>query len=146
MFGLFGKKANQVKDSVQKSINRDQLEATIAGAILLAFADGELEDSELQALSATIENNEKLSHFGSEIGQTIDRFVNIMKAGATLGRVKVMKEIRDCKADEEAKIEIFATLIDIAQADGEIEPEEVEVLKMIGRELGVSLSMFGIEG
>lgn len=146
MFGLFGKKANQVKDSVQKSINRDQLEATIAGSILLAFADGELEDSELTVLQATIENNEKLAHFGSEIGITIDRFVNIMKAGATLGRVKVMKEIRDCKADEEAKIEIFATLIDIAQADGEIEAEELEVLKHIGRELGVSLGMFGIEG
>lgn len=146
MFGLFGKKANQVKDSVQKSINRDQLEATIAGSILLAFADGELEDSELTVLQATIENNEKLAHFGSEIGITIDRFVNIMKAGATLGRVKVMKEIRDCKADEEAKVEIFATLIDIAQADGEIEPEELEVLKHIGRELGVSLGMFGIEG
>lgn len=126
--------------------NRDQMEATIAGAIYLAFAYGELEDSELSTLSATIEHNEKLSHFGAEIGTTIDRFVNLMKAGATLGRVKVMKEIRDCQCDDDAKIEIFATLIDIAQADGEIEPQELEALKAVGRELGVSLSMFGIEG
>lgn len=145
MFGMFKKKAKAIASETKKLENRDQLEATIAGAIYLAYADGELEDAELVALQATIENNDKLSHFGSEIGTTIDKFVNIMKAGATLGRVKVMKEIKDCKADEDAKIEIFATLIDIAQADGEVEPAELDALKLIGREMGVSLSMFGIE-
>ena len=47
MFGIFKKKVTSAKASVAKMENRDQMEATIAGAIYLAFADGELEDCEL---------------------------------------------------------------------------------------------------
>lgn len=143
---LFGKKANQAKDAMAKFENRDMLEATIAGAVLVAYADGELEAEELKALESIVAANDKLSHFGSEINATIEKFVSLMQAGATIGRVKVMAEIRDCKNNEDEKVEIFATLIDIAQADGEIEPAELAVLKLVGRELGVSLAMFGIEG
>lgn len=144
MFG-FKKMFNRGASAAKKMENRDMLEATIAGAVLVAFAEGELEAEEVSALEKIVMNNEKLNHFGSEISATIDRFVELMKAGKTLGKVKVMKEIADCKNDEEEKMEIFATLIDIAQADGEVEPEEIEVLKEVGKTLGVSLSMFGLE-
>jgi len=146
MFGkLFGRKASNVKDAVAKFENRDMLEATVGGAILVAYADGSLDASELKTLESILNANEKLAHFGSEIGTTIDRFNSLMLAGATLGRVKVMAEIRDCKNNEEEKVEIFATLIDIAQADGEIEEAELVILRLIGRELGISLGMFGLE-
>lgn len=149
MFGikkLFKRTTNEAAATLAKLENKDMMEAVVAGSILLIFADGNPEESEFQALKALINANEKLSHFGVEIDNTIDRFQRLMLAGANLGRIKVMQEIKDCKYDGDDAIEIFAVLLDVAQADGEVSEPEVAVLKAVGRELNVPLSMFGMEG
>lgn len=145
LFKMFGKKAYEAKAAAKKMENRDMMEATIAGSILVAYADGDCSKEELETLTGIISNNPSLSHFGAEIGKTVDRFVGMMESGKTLGKVKVMKEIRDCQSSPDECMEIFATLIDIAQADGEIDDTELAILKEIGSELNVSLKDFGVE-
>ena len=144
MFGL-GKLAGRLMGSAKKLENRDQVEATIAGGVFIGWADGDFSTEEVSTLSSALQNNEKLSHFGSEIPAMVEKFNKFMQDGPTLGRVKILKEIRDLKGDEEACIEVLATLIDIAKSgDGKVEPVEREALETIARELGLSLSMFGL--
>ena len=142
MFGL-KKFFNNGVAAAKKMENKNQLEATIAGAVLVGWADGNFSADEVSTLEAVIMANENLNHFGAEIGLLIERFNSLMVSGATLGRVKVMKEIADCKGNEEECIEVLATLIDIAKADGEVGTEEKAVLESIAKTLGLSLSMFG---
>lgn len=141
MFG-FKKKFNNAAEGAKKLQKKDLMEAICAAAVLVAFADGELEDSEVKALQEIVQNQEALQPFGAEVGQAIDRYVGKVKAGKTVGRVQLMNEIKDVKADEDERTTVFAIAVDIANADGEVEPAELDVLKKIGAVLNVRLQDF----
>lgn len=146
MFGkLFGKKANQMKAELKKVENRDLMEAIIGGSLLVAGADGNLDESELMTLERSIAANPSLSHFGSEIGQTINRFKEQLDVGFRVAKLKIMREISDIKNNPEEAEECFVNCIVIAEADGEIDEKELAILKEIGNTLGQRLSDYGIE-
>jgi tellurite resistance protein TerB len=146
MFGkMFGKKKAQVTAEVRKFENRDLMEAVVGGCLLVAYADGTVEDSELANLEAQIQANPSMEHFGAEIGKTINRFMGMFDAGFRLGKMKVLREIADIKTNPEEAEEVFVSMITIAEADGEIDAKEIEVLKEVGKALGLSLKDFGIE-
>lgn len=135
---LLGKKKAELGIKLHKVENKDLMEAIVAGAVLVAHADGDCSDEELGKLHDIIEANDNLKHFGSEIGKTIDQYCDMYKAGARLAKVKLMKEIRDVSADEEQKVEAFIIAIEIADADGEIDEDELKMLRLIGKELGLN--------
>lgn len=138
MFGFFKKKAAAVAVTASKVQNKDLMEAIVAGSILVAYADGNCSDDEMEALQLIIESNDNLKHFGSEIGQTIDKYSAMYEGGKRLARIKLMKELTDISADEEQKIEAFVIAIEIADADGEIDEDEMKVLKQIGKAYGLN--------
>lgn len=138
MFGIFKKKAAAAKITLHKVENKDLMEAIVAGAILVAYADGDCSNEELAKLQAVIETNDNLKHFGSAIGQTIDKYSEMYEASKRMAKVKLMKELEDIQADETQKIEAFIIAVDIADADGEIDDEEMAVLKEIGKLLGLN--------
>lgn len=138
MFGMFKKKAAAAKVAVHKVENRDLMEAIVAGAVLVAYADGDCSDDELQKLQGIIESNDNLKHFGSEIGVTLDKFCSMYESGARLAKSKLMKELADVQADEEQKIEAFIIAIEIADSDGEIDEAEHAMLKEIGKQFGLN--------
>lgn len=139
MFGkIFKKKAAAVAVTLHKVENRELMEAIVAGAILVAYADGDCSAEELTTLQNIIESNDNLKHFGSEIGQTVDKYSRMMENGARLAKIKLMNELKDVAADEEHKVEAFIIAIEVADADGEITEEEVKVLREIGRMYGLN--------
>lgn len=138
MFGIFKKKAAAAKVTLHKVENRDLMEAIVAGAVLVAFADGDCSSDELEKLQGIIESNDNLKHFGSEIGATIDKYSSMYESGARLAKVKLMKELKDVQGDESQKEEAFIIAIEIADADGEIDDAEMAVLKEIGKAFGLN--------
>lgn len=144
VFGIFGKKGRKAAAEINKFTNRDLMEAIVGGALLVAHADGELEESELVNLEAQIKANPALANFGPEIGQTINKFIAMFDAGLRMGKMKVMREIRDIQHTPEEAEEVIVTMITIAEADGEIEPEELKVLKEVADVLGVNLKDFDL--
>jgi tellurite resistance protein TerB len=141
MFGkLFGKKVTKTLDAVKKFENKDLAEAAIGAAMLIASADGEVEDSELQTLQAVVTSMDQFKHHQSEIGIMIDKYAQLLKAGALIGKMNIMREIADCRGSEQEIEDVLAVAITIAGADGEFEPAEVKVLKEIAVKLNFPAS------
>lgn len=141
MFG-FGKK---VFKSAKKVANQNQMEAIVAGAMLVAAADGEIERKELEKLEALIANNENLTAFKrQDIQRTIQKYSGILEADFHVGRAKMLKEIADVSDNAEQAEEVFLNMLAIAKSDGEIEPAEAKVLIDVGRRLGVDPTEYGI--
>lgn len=142
---MFGKKVNEGKAEMSKVQNRDLMQAIVGGAMLVAYADGECEDAEMAKLDKTISALPELQHFGSEIRETISTFRQQFETGFRIGRQKAMKEIEDLKASPDEKMLCFNVMVTIAESDGEIEPEEVKVLKEVASMLGINLRDFGLD-
>lgn len=148
MFGLkklFGKQVGNAQAEMKKVVNRDLMQAIVGGGLLVAAADGQIEDSEVQKLDELIRSNPNLGHFGSEITDTINRFTAQLKANFQVGRLAIKRELADVKNVPADAEEAFVNMIAIAQADGEIEPAELVVLKEIGMHFGLRLTDFGID-
>lgn len=148
--GLFskfvGKKVASANAGIAKVEKRDLMQAIIGGMVLIAGADGELEPSELDRIEKVIRSNKSLEHFGSEITETMNRFKEQLEAGFRVARMHILREIREIKGNPNDAEEVFVNMITIAEADGEIEESEKKVLIEVGRELGLRLQDFGLEG
>ncbi|MBY0419370.1 MAG: TerB family tellurite resistance protein [Pararheinheimera sp.] len=135
---LLGKKTAGVREEMKKMENRDLMQAAVGAALLVAYADGECEDSEVSKLQEVIASLPALSSFGPELGQTVDRYNQQLKTSFILGRTQIMREIADVKNNQQEAEDVLIVAITIAAADGEVEPKEQEVLKQIGRQLGLN--------
>lgn len=148
MFGLakkfFGKNTAEARQNLKKLENKDLMEATIGAALLVAAADGKIEDEEVVKLQEIVEALPSMAHFGSEIGATVDRFTRQLKAGFVLGKVQIMREIADCKHSDQEAEDVLVTAITIASADGEVEPQEAEIIKEVARKLGLNPANYGL--
>lgn len=138
MFG-FGKKVNKVKQEVKKMENRDLLEAVVGGCLLVAAADGEIEDSEIKKIDSLLRTNKNLAHFGSEITELVGRFSERLQSGYRVARAEILREIEDIKSDAQQKEDVLLNMLTIAEADGEIEPAEQKELETVAQRLGLRI-------
>ena len=138
MFGFLKKKAGE---SVQKfSGQTDFLEGVCAAAALIAAADGEIEDSEVTATKKAVTANKALAD-GFD-NRTIDGAIDKMldrAGGGRVGRAGLWKEIEEAAKDPEKAEAILCTALDVAEGDGEIEPQEKVVLEKLAKILRVDL-------
>ena len=140
MFGkLFGGKAAAV---VSKYSGRtDFLEAVCAGAALVAAADGSIDDSEVEATMKAVKANKALAEGfdAREIEKTINSMLD-RAGGGRVGRAGLRTEIREIGKDHDMAEAVILTMLDVAEADGEIDAKEQAVMESIAKELGVDLA------
>ncbi len=145
VFGFMKKRLGAAAAEAKKFDKKDLMEATIGAAFLVAGADGELETSEMDKLEKVIRNTPSLSQFGQEITETINRFKRLVQeSGMRHAKLQIMREINDIKADPKECEDVFVTAITIAEADGQIEPEEQKVLGEIARKLNLNPADFDL--
>lgn len=144
MFG-FKKKLFGAKVAAKKVENRDLMQAIVGGCLLVAAADGEISKDESAQIDLQIRANKNLEPFGSEITATVNQFTEQLQAGFRLGRMNIMREIRDIKNNPSDAEEVFVNMLTVAEGDGSISDAEMKVLAEIGQELGLRLKDFGIE-
>lgn len=145
MLGFLKRKGQDAAANMKKLENKDLMEAIVGGCLLVAYADGDCSDEEILNLDGLIQSNPALSHFGSEITNTINTFEQQLKTGFRVGKLKIMREIKDIKNNPEDAEEVFINMITIAEADGEVDEKETAVLKEVGQALGQRLSDYGLE-
>lgn len=137
---LFGSKGREARAMAARMENRDLLEAIIAGSVLVAAADGELEASELDKIDKLLKTNKQLEHFGTEIPKLLNQFKEqFLEGGIRIIRMNAMREIEDLKHTPKDAETVLNTLLTVAEADGTIEPEEEVILDKIATVLGLRL-------
>jgi tellurite resistance protein TerB len=144
MFGL-KKKLFGAKVAAKKIENRDLMQAIVGGCLLVAAADGEISKNEAAQIDIQIRANKNLEHFGPEITSTVNLYTEQLQAGFRLGRMNIMREIRDIKNNPADAEEVFVNMLTVAEGDGDISESEMKVLAEVGTELGLRLKDFGIE-
>lgn len=137
MLGLFKKRANRALTDIKKFDKRDLAEAVVNAAYLIAYADGELEASEKTKIEQVLRANPVLSNFQGELNQIAATVIAQLEADIGIGRRAALRQIGDVKGDQNECEDVLDVAIAIAKADGEIEPEETEMLKLIAEKLGL---------
>lgn len=131
--------------TAKKVNNQNLMEAIVAGAMLVAAADGTVEKSELDKLDKLLTSNDNLSAFKpADIRKVMSRYQNILEADFGVGQQKMLKELAEISDNTDHCEEVFLNMLAIAKSDGEIEPEEKTVLVKVARSLGISLDEYGL--
>lgn len=141
---MFGKLKNAFAGSVNKySGNKDFLEAVCAACALVAAADGELEDAEIAQTIKGIASNPALAGAfpTREIEQTADAMCKRAQGGR-VGRAGLYKELEDIANDKDKAETVLLTALDVADSDGQVEPEEKKVLEKIAQTFGLNLANY----
>ncbi len=146
MFNAFKKalKAGAKEVQADYSHNKDYLEAVCAAAALVANADGEIEDSERSKVERVLSSHPVLSKMYQQniIAQTAETMFKRAKDAS--GRQALARELDDIKGRDDGKMaeDVYLIALDVANADGELEPQEDAVLKKIAARLGVDPTRF----
>jgi tellurite resistance protein TerB len=121
----------------------DLLEAICAASALVAAADGDVADSEIDAAIKSVTSNEALStaFSNTEITGCIEKMLDRANGGR-VGRRALMKEIEDVTASPEEGEIVLLTALDIADADGTIDDDERKVLDNIATVFGLKVSSY----
>ncbi|BBC50427.1 tellurite resistance TerB family protein [Escherichia coli] len=141
MFGIFKKKTRRAAAEIKKFEKRDLAQAVINAAYLVACADGECEASEKfkAKIEQVLRNQPALSAFTSEINAISATIIGQLDTNFKTGRRAALREIEDVKHDTREAEDVLDVAVAIAEADGEIEPEERKVLEEIAGVLGLRL-------
>lgn len=144
MFNVLKKafKATAKEVTADYSQNKNYLEAVAAVAALVANADGDIEPAERTKAVSVIASHPKLGKMYDQrvIKETADQMFE--RARDFSGRQSLAKELDDIKADKQMAEDVYAIGVDIAMADGDMEPAENEMLKKIAARLQIDASQF----
>ena len=121
----------------------DLLEAVTAGAALVAAADGKIEADEIEATAKAVMSNETLitAFSPKEIEGSIQRMIDRANGGR-VGQMGLYKEIDDISGVSDDAEVVLLTAMDIADADGSVDPAETAVLEKIAGRCGHKLSSY----
>lgn len=144
MFGI-GKKLFGAKREIKKLENRDLMQAIVGGCLLVAAANGEISREEAQQIDKQIRANKALEHFGAEITKTVNLYTEQLEAGFRLGRMNILREIKDIANSPLDADEVFTNMLVVAESDGDVCEAELKVLTEVGNLLGLRLKDYGIE-
>lgn len=144
MFSLLKKKFGQANSELKKIENTDIMEAIVGSCLLMASISGGISDEEMESLDKQISSNPSMEHFGAQIGREIARFEKMLDAGPRIGKMRIFKEIKDIANNPEDAEEVFVNVLTVAEADGEIDDKEMELLTEIGKMLNVRLADYGL--
>ncbi|ENZ5452444.1 tellurite resistance TerB family protein [Escherichia coli O157] len=133
------KKARRAATEIKKFEKRDLAQVVINAAYLVACADGECEASEKAKSEQVLRNQPALSAFTSEINAISATIIGQLDTNFKTGRRAALREIEDVKHDTREAEDVLDVAVAIAEADGEIEPEERKVLEEIAGVLGLRL-------
>lgn len=141
MFGkLFGKKGREARQAMAKLENRDLMQAIVYGSFYVAAADGDIEPAELDKIERLLRNEPKLSGFGTELNQCIDKAKSDFNdGGARIIRMNAERELSDVAHTPVDAETVLNMMLTVAEADGEIEAEETVVLERAAAKLNLRL-------
>lgn len=142
---MFAALKSKLTGSVNKySGRKDFLEAVCAASALVAAADGDVSDAEVDQTIKAITSNAQLSAAfkQTEIERTADAMLKRAQGGR-VGRAGLFKEIEDIANDHDMSETVLLSALDVADHGG-IDEKERAVLQNIAQRLGLNLASYDV--
>jgi len=139
---MFAKMKEKLAGGAKRMQGRtDLLEAVCAACALVAAADGTVDDSELEATvkSVTANENLRVAFKPNEIEICIDKMLQRANGGR-VGRMNLMKELSDIPQEDGEMVLLSA--LDVAEADGNIDDDEMAVIDKIAAVYGLKAASY----
>jgi tellurite resistance protein TerB len=139
---LFGK--------LKKRFNQNFLTAVCAACALVAYADGEVTDDEVEKMMSYMKINKDLRGFNqSEITKIFQHFVTRIGFDFNIGKSDAFSALEKISPCSDHARKVCEICIAVAKADGKFEQLghgqcEIKVIRDICSKLGVRASEFGI--
>lgn len=123
---------------------KDFLEAVCAASALVAAADGDVSDAEVDQTVKAVSSNASLSAAfkPSEIERTADAMLKRAQGGR-VGRSGLYKELEDIANDHEMSETVLLSALDVADHGG-IDDKEKAVLAQIAQRLGLNIANYDV--
>lgn len=135
-------KAQKLAEQVVPADNTDLMEGMVAAGTLVAYADGDCSDDEVSTIQAILNSSTQLKSFGNAPSAYFDACCDKIDASKRMGKVDLMKEIKEvgAKGVEEDSVRVLIMAIEVADADDNIDEDEMKILGEIAKALGLSLN------
>lgn len=139
--GILNRLLGRKEEIVNRVAGRtDLLEAVCAGAALVAGADGDISDAEIQAAIKVVKNNDTLSKAFTQVQIDNTMSAQIDRAnGGFSGRRKLWQEIEEVAKDAKDAEIVALMVLDVAWADNSVSPEEQGVIDKVGTTLKIDM-------
>lgn len=133
IFGAIKKIAGQAMEVFDNLVNEDELDAVVAATVLIAGADGKIDDAEKEAAFKAVSSHDSLKSFSKEkIRARFDNFANLINSDKVLAEEVLFDKVSSIK-DKIARIRVIGIANQIAMADGEFSASEKAVVDKIRR-------------
>ena len=129
--------AQSVNTELKKYRSKDLMQAIVASATLMAYADGEVSPAEKQKLVGYMRNSEQMSVFETDkVIETFNQYVGRFDFDATIATGEVLQKLALFKNKPEAQL-IARVCLAIANADGQFDASERKAMDNICQALGI---------
>jgi len=132
-----------IKNSFKRFMNKNFMEAAVAGCALVAVADGKIDASEKQKMVGLMQRLDELKVFPvNEIVSTFSKFTDILSFDEFIGKEQLFKIVRKIKGNEEESKMLIRICCAIGAADGNFDDDEKAIVRKICEELNLDVNRF----
>jgi tellurite resistance protein TerB len=128
-------------EEVTKNATKETMEAAMAVAAIVVYADGEAEKEELDKLRKTIQIHPALKAHSQVALAFFENLQQQFEVDYDLGLDLAVKELKEVSTPEE-KNAVMRIGVVIAKADGEVEDSERVALTKVARILGLDIKEY----
>ena len=137
-------------NKLKKRFNQNFLRAVCAACALVAYADGEVTDDEVEKMILFMHMNKDLKDFNeSEITQIFQNFVTRIGFDFNIGKSEAFAALKKINVSSDHAKKVCEICIAVAKADGKFDQPghgkcELKIIREICSALGIRTSEFGI--
>lgn len=126
---LFAKLQTLISGTAGRALNKGTMIATTHALGWAVFADGKVEDDELESAMKFAKNHPKLKVFGGEFNKALDSVISSFEDSPRMAKVAARRAIADFAktATHEEKEDLTIALLDLFESDGNFDADEQAV-------------------
>jgi tellurite resistance protein TerB len=141
----FNEVSSNLKAEVTKIRNKSFLEATVAGCVIVAHADGVVKPAEKQKMMGFLRNSDVLSVYSTEeVIELFDKYAKQFEFDYQIGQASALQAVAKLKnKPDEARLMVRVCCA-IGAADGNFDDNEKAAVRNICAELGLNPKDFDL--
>lgn len=134
---FFKKLLEKASGTVSVFANGDCANALISGSLLVADASGGVSDEEFEQALAMFETNPRLSGF--DVAGEFGKWEKALKSSSRMVKRDFNTLAAKIKSDKAQAEEVLIAMIEVADADNDIDDAEMAMLRHAAKQLGLDL-------